>query len=303
MSLSGDAWTWAWRDWEDGERTRRQKEKPVALEADELARVAANEADWDARAPLHAASAFYERPAEFWFADYEWDDLGELGGRDVVHLQCHLGTETIALARKGAKTFGLDLSGRSLDEARRLADAAGVGIEYVRANVYDADEALSGRQFDVVYTGKGALCYLPDLAKWAEVVSGLLKPGGFVYIVEFHPLLNSLRPVGLPGESEELVLRHDYLEGRGAIAHESTVTYTGDEVPGRNTSYEWMHGLGELVTTLSAAGLRIDSLRESEVLQWPRWPSMVQTPEGWWRLPDDAPRIPLLFALKATKPV
>jgi 2-polyprenyl-3-methyl-5-hydroxy-6-metoxy-1,4-benzoquinol methylase len=300
MSLSGDAWTWAWRDWED-DQARRQKEKPVTLDADVLEQVAANEADWDARAPLHAASKFYERPAEFWFADYEWADLGELGGRDLVHLQCHLGTETIALARKGAKTFGLDLSGRSLDEARRLADEAGVGIEYVRANVYDADEALGGRRFDVVYTGKGALCYLPDLTKWAEVVSGLLKPGGFVYIVEFHPLLNSLRPVGLPGEPDDLVLRNDYLEGRGAIAHESTVTYTGDEVPGRNTSYEWMHGLGELVTTLSSAGLRIDSLRESDVLQWPRWPSMVQTPEGWWRLPDSAPRIPLLFALKATK--
>jgi 2-polyprenyl-3-methyl-5-hydroxy-6-metoxy-1,4-benzoquinol methylase len=300
MSLSGDAWTWAWRDWED-DQARRQKEKPVSLDADVLEQVAANEADWDARAPLHAASKFYERPAEFWFADYEWADLGELGGRDLVHLQCHLGTETIALARKGAKTFGLDLSGRSLDEARRLADEAGVGIEYVRANVYDADEALGGRRFDVVYTGKGALCYLPDLTKWAEVVSGLLKPGGFVYIVEFHPLLNSLRPVGLPGEPDDLVLRNDYLEGRGAIAHESTVTYTGDEVPGRNTSYEWMHGLGELVTTLSSAGLRIDSLRESDVLQWPRWPSMVQTPEGWWRLPDSAPRIPLLFALKATK--
>jgi SAM-dependent methyltransferase len=301
MSLSGDVWTWAWRDWEVEDRSRRRKEHSMALDVDELAQVAANEADWDARAPLHAASSFYERPAEFWFADYEWDDLGELDGRDVVHLQCHLGTETIAFARRGARTTGLDLSARSLDEARRIARAADVGIDYVHANVYDAVEALGGRRFDVVYTGKGALCYLPDLPKWAEVVSRLLKPGGFVYVVEFHPLLNSLRPVGLPGESDDLVLRNDYLEGRGAIAHESTVTYTGDEVPGRNTSYEWMHGLGELVTTLAAAGLRIDSLRESEVLQWPRWPSMIQTPEGWWRLPDEAPRIPLLFALKATK--
>lgn len=273
----------------------------MRLDPDVVEMVAANEADWDARAALHAASGFYSRPAEYWFAEYEWEDLGDLAGLDVLHLQCHLGTETIAFAQRGARAVGLDLSARSLDEARRIAAAAGAKVEYVHANVYDADKALGGREFDVIYTGKGALCYLPDLVQWADVVKGLLRPGGLLYVVEFHPLLNSLRPVSLPGESDELVLRKDYLEGRGPIAHESTVTYTGDEVPGRQRSYEWMHSLGELVTTLSTAGFRIDSLRESEVLPWPRWSSMEQTPGGWWRLPDDAPRIPLLFALKATK--
>src|SRR3954453_12187013 len=104
--------------------------------------VGANEADWDARAALHAASEFYDRPAEFWFADYEWEDLGDLAGRDVVHLQCHLGTETVAFARRGARTVGLDLSAKSLEEARRIAAAAGQEVEYVHANVYDATEAL-----------------------------------------------------------------------------------------------------------------------------------------------------------------
>jgi SAM-dependent methyltransferase len=272
----------------------------VGLDADVRRMVAANEADWDARAALHAASEFYDRPAEFWFADYEWEDLGPLEGRDVVHLQCHLGTETIAFARRGARTVGLDLSARSLEEARRIAAEADAKVEYVHANVYDAAKALQGRQFDVVYTGKGALCYLPELRSWAEVVRQLLKPGGSLYIVEFHPLLNALGPVGLPGDTGDLIIRKDYLEGRGSIAHDSTVTYTGDQVPGRQRSYEWMHGLGELITTLTTSGFQITSLRESEVLQWPRWPSMQETPEGWYRLPDDAPRIPLLFALKAT---
>src|SRR5882757_3227326 len=145
--------------------------------------LAANEADWDARAALHAASEFYDRPAEFWFADYEWEDLGPLDGLDVVHLQCHLGTETIAFARRGARTVGLDLSAKSLEEARRIAAEADAKVEYVHANVYDAAEALRGRQFDVVYTGKGALCYLPDLPSWAEVIHTLLRPGGSLYIV------------------------------------------------------------------------------------------------------------------------
>lgn len=274
----------------------------MGLDSQTRQMVAANEADWDARAPLHAASRFYSQPAEFWFADYEWDDLGPLEGRDVLHLQCHLGTETIAFARRGARTTGLDLSARSLEEARRIAADAGVEVDYVHANVYDAVEAVQGRRFDVVYTGKGALCYLPDLEHWARVVRDLLKPGGALYVVEFHPLLNAMRPVSLPGESDDLIIRADYLEGRGPIAHDSTVTYTGDAVPGRQRSYEWMHGLGEVVTTLADTGFHVTSLRESEVLQWPRWPRMKQTAEGWWRLPDDAPRIPLLFALKAVTP-
>ena len=95
--------------------------------------------------------------------------------------------------------------------------------------------------------------------------------------------------------------RADYLEGRGPIAHDSTVTYTGDEVPGRQTSYEWRHGLGEIVTTLASTGFQVTGLRESDVLPWPRWAAMRQTPDGWWRLPDDAPRIPLFFALKAIR--
>ncbi|MEV0802128.1 class I SAM-dependent methyltransferase [Kribbella sp. NPDC050281] len=274
----------------------------MRLDAQTLQMVAANEADWDARAPLHAASRFYSQPAEFWFADYEWEDLGPLEGRDVLHLQCHLGTETIAFARRGARTTGLDLSAKSLEDARQLAADAGVEVDYVHANVYDAVEAVQGRRFDVVYTGKGALCYLPDLEHWARVVRDLLKPGGALYVVEFHPLLNAMRPVSLPGDSDDLIIRADYLEGRGPIAHDSTVTYTGDAVPGRQTSYEWMHGLGEVVTTLASTGFHVTSLRESEVLQWPRWPSMKQTAEGWWRLPDDAPRIPLLFAVKAVTP-
>ena len=273
----------------------------MTLDAQTQEMVAANEADWDARAPLHAASAFYDRPAEFWFADYEWEDLGPLDGRDVLHLQCHLGTETIEFARRGARTSGLDLSEKSLEAAREIAREAGVEVDYLHANVYDAVGAVGGRQFDVVYTGKGALCYLPDLQQWAEVVRDLLKPGGVLYLVEFHPLLNALREVSLPGESDELVLRADYLEGRGPIAHDSTVTYTGDEVPGRQTSYEWRHGLGEIVTTLASTGFQVTGLRESDVLPWPRWAAMRQTPDGWWRLPDDAPRIPLFFALKAIR--
>ncbi|WP_216896900.1 class I SAM-dependent methyltransferase [Nocardia alni] len=265
----------------------------------------ANRRNWDARTPIHAASAFYGVPAECWFASFEWDDLGPLGGRDLVHLQCHLGTETVAFAERGARTVGLDFSEQAVQQARGIADRQGIHVDYVRADVYDAVGELGDSRFDVVYTGKGALCYLPDLDHWAGVIAELLRPGGLLYLVEFHPVLTSLAPKPDPGAGPELVLRHDYLEGRGAIEHDGTHTYTdGPALPvGATRGYEWAHGLGEVVTALVGAGLIVTRLRETEQLPWPRWERMVRDEStGWWKLPPADARVPMLYALSATKP-
>ncbi|OJF13192.1 class I SAM-dependent methyltransferase [Couchioplanes caeruleus] len=268
------------------------------------ARMASIEANWDERTPIHVASRFYDvagRDPQDWFAAYEWADLGDLSGLDVLHLQCHLGTETVAFARRGARSVtGLDLSGAAVAEARRIAAGHGLAVEYVHGNVYDAAELLGGRRFDVVYTGKGALCYLPDLDEWARVLAGLLRPGGRAYVVEFHPALVSLGLVPADPRETGLELRRDMIGGRGAAELDATRTYTdGPALTRATTSYEWAHGLGEVVTALSGAGLRIRSLRESDELPWPRWPHMDRTPRGWWRLPESAPKVPLFYALLA----
>lgn len=262
------------------------------------------EANWDARTPIHAVSDFYgvgRRDPAFWFADFEWADLGELAGRDVLHLQCHLGTETVEFARRGARTVGLDLSGAAVRQARRIAEQAGVAVDYVQANVFDAVEALGGRRFDVVYTGKGALVYVPDLERWARVLAGLLKPGGVGYVVEFHPVLAGLGLVPAEDEGAGLRIRHDYLGGRGARRIDATRTYTdGPALPEATVSYEWTHGLADVVNAVLGAGLRVTALRETTDIPWPRWPRMVSTERGWYRLPDDEPRIPLLYGLRVS---
>ncbi|MFF3742643.1 class I SAM-dependent methyltransferase [Streptomyces kronopolitis] len=266
----------------------------------------ANQANWDARTPVHVASDFYgldgSRTAEDWFAPFEWTDLGDLAGREVLHLQCHLGTETAAFAERGAAhTVGLDFSAAAVAEARRLAGEAGRSVEFVRSDVHRAVEALGGRRFDVVYTGKGALCYLPDLAAWAEVVSALLRPGGTLYLVEFHPLLDALGPTPSP-ERQQLRLHHDYLAGRGPLRSDTPCTYTdGPPVRGATTSYEWRHGLGEVVSAVIGAGLTLQLVRETELLPWKRFDAMVPAENGWWRLPPSEPIIPLLYALRAVK--
>jgi SAM-dependent methyltransferase len=276
----------------------------TTFDAETARMIAANRANWDARAPVHVASAFYgldgSRPAESWFADYEWDDLGDLRGAELLHLQCHLGTETLAFAAKGARATGLDFSGESIARARALAEERGLEIDYVQADVHDARAVLRG-EFDIVYTGKGSLCYLPDLDRWAAVVHDLLKPGGSLYVVEFHPLLYSLGVVPIDG-SEELTLRADYLAGRGPEERDATRTYTdGPALADATVSYEWRHGLGEVLTALTGAGLRIDRVREDHRLPWPRWSTMRPGPDGWFALPADAPRIPLFYAVKAVR--
>ncbi|WP_104477785.1 class I SAM-dependent methyltransferase [Actinokineospora auranticolor] len=276
----------------------------MEFDSDTARMIAANEANWDARTPIHVASQFYDVPnrdPEVWFAEFEWDDLGDLAGRDVAHLQCHIGAETVAIAARGARVVGLDISAESVRAAREIAADKGVSVAYVHADVHDAAEALGRERFDVVYTGKGALCYVPDLAAWAEQVAALLRPGGQVYVVEFHPLLNALSPVPPPDGSEALLLRHDYLSGRGPVERDASRTYTdGPELTVAKVSYEWQHGLGDVVNALVDAGLRITRLRETEQLPWPRWSTMTSD-GGWFALPEEAPRLPFIYALQAVR--
>lgn len=163
--------------------------------------LAVNRANWDARAVVHAGPGGYELDA---FDDpghlsdvvrFDLPRLGNVSGLDGVHLQCHIGTDTLSLHRLGARMTGVDLSGESLAHARDLARAHAADIDYVQADVYSAPEALAGRQFDLVYTGVGALCWLPDIVGWAQVVAQLLRPGGRLFVRDGHPVLNSL--VGL----------------------------------------------------------------------------------------------------------
>ncbi|RLK53549.1 class I SAM-dependent methyltransferase [Actinokineospora cianjurensis] len=274
------------------------------FDTETAAMIHANEANWDARTPIHLASGFYDvagRDPRAWFGDFEWADLGPLDGKDLVHLQCHIGAETLAFPPLGARVVGLDISAASVRAAEELAEAKGVAVSYVKGDVHAAVATLGESRFDVVYTGKGALCYVPDLDVWAAQVAGLLRPGGQLYLVEFHPLLNSLSPVPPADGSEELLLRHDYLGGRGAIERDATRTYTdGPELASARVSYEWQHGIGEVVTALVGAGLRITRLRETEQLPWPRWSTMTTT-GGWFSLPDSAPRIPLIYAVQAVR--
>ncbi len=267
-----------------------------------------NRATWDERAPAHAASPDYAvdrfavDPA--FLSDvvrFDLPLLGPLDGLRGVHLQCHIGTDTVSLARLGARMTGLDFSAESVRQARALAASTGVDVEFVEADVYAAADVLSRHAFDLVFTGVGALCWLPDIRRWAGVVAALLAPGGRLFLREGHPMLWSLadaRPDGL------LVVDHPYFEREAPSVWDEGGTYVEtDAVFEHNVTHEWNHGLGEIVTALLDEGLRVTGLVEHDSVPWEALPGqMEKLPNGEWRLADRPWRLPHSYTLQAMRP-
>lgn len=261
---------------------------------------------WDERAPAHAASPGYQRarlladPAELSeVVAFDRQRLGDLTGLDVLHLQCHIGTDTLSLLRLGAATVsGLDFSAASLDAARSLAADAGVSIEHVQANAYAAPEVLGSARFDLVYTGVGALCWLPNIELWASVVARLLRPGGRLFIREGHPVMWTVDESRADGE---LVLRYPYFERAEPIRFEAGGPYVETDAEfSENVSYEWNHGIGEIVTALLAVGFRLTMLVEHDTIPWvPFEGRMEELAGGEHRLLDRPERLPLSYTLQA----
>jgi SAM-dependent methyltransferase len=226
--------------------------------------------------------------------------LGDIAGLEAVHLQCHIGTDTLSLARLGARMTGVDLSGASLTEAALLARRAGADIRYVESDVYGAPEALDGARFDLVYTGVGALGWLPDIARWARVVAALLRPGGRVFVRDGHPMLLALGG----GQDGAIVLKHEYFERPEPDVFESDGTYVRtDATLAVTRALTWSHGLGETITALQQAGLQFQSLAEHDSVPWDAIPGhMTRDAHGEWRLTDRPWRLAASFTLQARRP-
>jgi len=192
---------------------------------------------------------------------------------------------------------GLDFSEPAIEAARKLAAELALDATFVCSDLYAAPEAL-GRRYDVVYTGIGALCWLPDIRRWAETVAALLRPGGRLYLREGHPVLWATDEIG-PGRLE---LRYPYFERADPTRFEEAYTYTDGEPLADPVGYEWNHGLGEIVQAVLDAGLVLTRLVEHDEVDWPAYPWMVETGRAHWRLPDDSTPMPLEYTLEASKP-
>jgi SAM-dependent methyltransferase len=191
---------------------------------------------------------------------------------------------------------GLDFSAPAVEEARRLATEIGVEAEFARSDVYDAPDALGKRDFDVVYTGLGAINWLPDIRRWAGIVAALVRPGGFLYLSEFHPF-------SFVFGDEDLSVAHDYFRGEEPYVWDEPGTYADFSAETvHNRTYEWNHTLGEVVSAVIEAGLALEFLHEHDYTLFPRWPFLEKTGFDTYRLPEGTPKLPLMYSLRARKP-
>ncbi|MHC5903833.1 class I SAM-dependent methyltransferase [Streptomyces sp. S6] len=262
--------------------------------------LSANRANWDERVPIHTTGPFYDLPAfvagKDSLQDFEDSEVGDVDGRTLLHLQCHLGLDTLSWSRRGAVVTGLDFSAPAVEAARDLAARIGADTaRFVTADVYDAVEALEGQRFDIVYTGFGALCWLPDLTAWARTAAALVADGGFLYLAEYHPIADLLdddvtgTATSVDGSVDTAMdtsAENDYFH-RAPIVVDAPGTYADSTAPMTSTvTVEWRHGVGDVVSALAAAGLRLDFLHEHD--------------HGHFRHPAGQ-RVPLVYSLRATK--
>lgn len=264
-----------------------------------------NRRNWDDRAAIHVRDEAGGYGVKAFLAgadtlhDIEHAEIGDVAGRRIVHLQCHFGMDTLSLARRGASCVGLDFSPVAIAAARDLQRKTGLDASFVEGNVYDARALIEG-DFDMAYVTWGAINWLPDVFRWAAVVSSLLKPGGMLYLLEGHPFLMMLDET-----TPEMRPRYDWrTPADKPVTMDTLTTYTGDTAIVANpTTHEWMHPLSDIINGLIRAGMRIDALNEHERLAWQFSPAMlaVEGRRRMWVLPEGFPKMPLAFSIKATR--
>ena len=259
----------------------------------------ANRDLWDKRVRAHLEHGLYPSASvesgAYDLDEPEVSELGDVNGIRLLHLQCNAGADTLAWARRGADATGVDFSSVAINEARRLAEVAGVSATFVCSDIYALPAELG--RFDLVYTSMGVLWWLPDLDGWAAVVARLLAGGGRFYIFEIHPTA-----MALTAEDGRFVIGEDYYGPGGPIVFQTTGTYY--EAQGfaaePATEHGTVHTLGSIVTALTNAGLRIEFLHEHPFTRFRMHELLEKDARGYWTVPSGLPRVPLTFSLLAT---
>jgi 2-polyprenyl-3-methyl-5-hydroxy-6-metoxy-1,4-benzoquinol methylase len=250
---------------------------------------------WDKRTPVHKSSDFYDlegflsgKPS---LRSIELSELGDVSGKNLLHLQCHFGMDSLDWARRGARVTGIDFSPEAINEARSLNDQIGLDADFICANVYDPVDALKDK-FDIVFTSYGVIGWLPDLDKWAGIIASYLKPGGVFYMAEFHPV------VWIFDDDFEKI-KYSY-ENREVIVTESKGTYTDRTAEINSREYSWNHSISEVLNALLSAGMQLQFFNEHMFSPYNCFNKMTGEKDKWY-IAGLEEKIPMVYSLGAVK--
>ncbi|WP_124641375.1 MULTISPECIES: class I SAM-dependent methyltransferase [Amniculibacterium] len=255
-----------------------------------------NRQSWNNRVDAHLKSDFYDLDnflkGKNSLNDIELDLLGDVQGKSILHLQCHFGQDSISLERLGARVTGVDLSDKAIEKAKEIAQKANCNTKFICCDIYDLPKHLD-EKFDFVFTSYGTIGWLPDMDRWAEIVSTFLKPNGKFVFVEFHPVVwmfdDNFEKVG-----------YNYFNS-GAIVETENGTYADKNAEITQTSVMWNHGLGEVVSALIKNGLEINSLEEYDYSPYNCFNKTIEFEPNRYRIKHLEDNIPLVYSITASR--
>lgn len=262
--------------------------------------LSANKRHWDDAATVHYKSSYYDVDGfvngGVTLSPIELSELGDVNNKDLLHLQCHIGLDTLSWARKGAKVTGIDFSSESIKLANDLTREISLQdkARFIESDVYDLQKHLD-KKFDIVFTSHGVLNWLPDLGLWANTINNFIKPNGLFYIIDIHPYSWIF-------DDTEFRVKNSYFGTSNPDIWVSDGTYAikSSEIKNKKT-YLWQHTLGEVISALANVGLNVEFVHEFPFCSYKMWPFLEKNTDGFWYMPKDYPAIPMLFSLKATK--
>ncbi|MBT6848947.1 MAG: class I SAM-dependent methyltransferase [Planctomycetaceae bacterium] len=264
---------------------------------------------WDAVAKMHAqgSGAEFYRITEFLQGEcklgpWELEEVGDVAGKSLLHLQCHIGTDTLSWSRYGVQVTGLDFSPAAIHEAERFARLLNIEeARFVVSAVSEAVNTLNGEQFDIVYTGRGAICWLPDLDEWAGVCAQLVLPTGILYMEETHPTLDLMEVIQIDGK-QVIQPKYDPFD-MDPVSEDYEGSYADPNAKtGRQTNHCWEHGFSEIINALVKHGFEIELLNERPWAFFVPWEDMFEPViPNYWQLKDGFVSLPMSYSLRARK--
>jgi len=254
-----------------------------------------NRAYWDELTPIHLHSYGVERflAGEPWLPQEILREVGGVDGLSLLHLQCHFGLDSLAWVRRGAQVTGVDFSPRAIEAARELSQHANLPATFICSDVYDLHNNLTGK-FEIVFTSIGVLCWLKDLDAWARTIAHFLKPGGFFYIMDAHPLLYTLDDEG----NWTFILSY-FHQTDPYVWDDENADYMDKSYTTPTPTYEWQWPVSDIINAVIDAGLRLEFFHEFEAMSEPVYPEMTAREDGLFTFPNMPVPLPVVFSLKA----